>query len=43
MSGGIYTNGVDVTKRLRELVPIDHFWVFNSVDRSDMGMMYCME
>lgn len=43
MSGGIYTNGVDVTKRLRELVPIDHFWGFNSVDRSDMGMMYCME
>ncbi len=43
MSGGVYAKGIDVTKRLRQLVPIKDFWAFNSVDRSDMGMMYCME
>lgn len=43
MSGGVFSQGIDVTKRLRELIPIENIWIFNSVDREDMGMDYCME
>ena len=43
MSGGVFSQGIDVTKRLRELIPIENIWIFNSVDREDMGMGYCME
>ena len=43
MSGGVFSEGIDVTKRLRELIPIENIWIFNSVDREDMGMGYCME
>lgn len=43
MSGNVYANGVDVTKRLRELIPIKNFWVFNSVDCEYEAMTYCME
>lgn len=43
MTGGVFSQGIDITKRLRELIPIENIWIFNSVDREDMGMGYCME
>ncbi len=43
MSGGIYAKGINVTTCLRQLIPIENFWVFNSTDCENETMNYCME
>lgn len=42
MNGCVFAHGIDVTERIRALIPIQNFWVFNSVDQSE-AMGYCVE